>query len=238
MPDTIEPHVLIVDDARDIREPLGQFLRRNGMRVSLAEDAAAARRILVGSAINLVVLDIMMPGESGTSLCRSIEAGSGPPVIMLSARVADADRINALDLGADDYMTKPFNPQELLARIRAVLRRVPVRRPSAALRRRRFAGFMHDPAAQTVTSEEGAIALTSGENRMLGILLDHPGEVLSRDRLLDLLQGRQSRGYDRAVDNTISRLRRKIGDDTRAARMIATEWGGGYRLTVTVEDVP
>lgn len=237
MSDPIEPHVLIVDDARDIREPLGQFLRRNGLRVSLAEDAATARQTLAGSAIHLVILDIMMPGESGISLCRSIASEGAPPVIMLSARVTEEDRINALDLGADDYVTKPFNPRELLARIRAVLRRVPARKPVAVLRRRRFAGIIHDPAAQTVTCPDATAALTSGENRMLGVLLDHPGEVLSRDRLLDLLHGRQSRAYDRAIDNTISRLRRKIGDDTRSARLIATEWRGGYRLTVPVEEI-
>lgn len=237
MSEALEPHVLIVDDARDIREPLGQFLRRNGMRVSLAEDAAVARQILAGSAIHLVVLDIMMPGESGTSLCRSIAAEGTPPVIMLSARAAEEDRIAALDLGADDYLGKPFNPRELVARIRAVLRRVPARRATTALHRRRFADILHDPAARTVTRDGVAVTLTSGENRMLGVLLDHPGEILSRDRLLDLLHGRESRAYDRAIDNTISRLRRKIGDDTRPARLIATEWRGGYRLTVPVEDI-
>lgn len=238
MTEAVEPHVLIVDDARDIREPLALFLRRNGLRVSTAEDAVAARRLMAVAAINLVVLDVMMPGESGLSLCRAIATGPAIPVIMLSARVAEEDQVGALEIGADDYVTKPFNPRELLARIRAVLRRVPARMPSAGLRRRRFAGLVHDPVAQNVQLDTGeTVALTSGENRLLGVFLDHPGEVLSRDRLLDLLQGRQARAYDRAVDNTVSRLRRKIGDDNRATRLIGTEWGGGYRLVAVVEEV-
>ncbi len=238
MPDPVEPHILIVDYARDIREPLAQFLRRHALRVSLAADVAEARRVMASSAINLVILDIMMPGESGLSLCRSIARGAAIPVIMLSARVTEDDRIGALDIGADDYVTKPFNPRELLARVRAVLRRVPARAPAAGMQRRRFAGLVHDPVAQTVTLEDGReTPLTSGENRLLGVLLDHPGQVLSRAQLLDLLQGRQAKAYDRAVDNTVSRLRRKIGDDLRPTRLIATEWGGGYRLLATVEDL-
>ncbi|MCX7645085.1 MAG: response regulator [Rhodobacteraceae bacterium] len=232
-----EPQILVVDDARDIREPLAQYLRRQGFRTRLAANAGEARRALEEASIALVVLDVMMPGEDGLSLCRWLVARGGPPVILLTAMADETDRIVGLELGADDYVVKPFNPRELLARIRAVLRRAPPPEPRIATGRRRFGPWIHDPAAQTLVHDDGRrVALTSGENRLLGVLLDHPRKVLGRDRLLDLTAGREARAYDRAIDNAVSRLRRKIEDDPARPRLIVTEWGGGYALAAEVEE--
>ncbi|SIO32161.1 two-component system, OmpR family, response regulator [Rhodovulum sp. ES.010] len=232
-----DPQILIVDDARDIREPLGQYLRKQGLRTVLAANAGEARRALEDGSPALVVLDIMMPGEDGLSLCRWLVARGGPPVILLTAMADETDRIVGLELGADDYLVKPFNPRELLARIRAVLRRLPEPAPVVASGIRRFGPWRHDPDLQQAQHDDGrSVALTSGESRLLGILLDHPHTVLSRDRLLDLTAGRDAKAYDRAIDNTVSRLRRKVEDDPKAPRLIVTEWGGGYRLAVDVED--
>ncbi|MFX0543747.1 response regulator [Roseovarius sp. S4756] len=231
-----EPQILIVDDARDIREPLGQYLRKQGYRARLAANAGEARRVLAETRPDLVVLDIMMPGEDGLSLCRWLVANDGPPVILLTAMADETDRIVGLELGADDYLVKPFNPRELLARIRAVLRRVPEPEQVVPSGKRGFAGWVHDPGAQTL-SAEGAepVKLTSGESRLLGALLDHPRTVLARDRLLDLTAGRDAKAYDRAIDNTVSRLRRKIEEDPKAPQIIVTEWGGGYMLAADVD---
>ncbi|MFT4149323.1 MAG: response regulator [Paracoccaceae bacterium] len=236
MSDPITPQILIVDDARDIREPLGQYLRRQGFRVRLAADAAEARAILSGAAVHLAVLDVMMPGEDGLSLCRSLVREGRVPVILLTALASESDRIAGLELGADDYLCKPFNPRELVARIRSVLRRSPPGQQPSGTGRRRFGDLVHDALAHTVTLPDGAsVKLTTGENRLLATFLDHPGDILTRMRLLDLIRGREARAYDRAVDNAVSRLRRKIGDDVRSPRIILTEWGGGYRLAAPVE---
>ena len=234
----MEPHILIVDDARDIREPLAQYLRRHGYRTSLAQDGTAARARVEDGAIDLVVLDVMMPGEDGLSVCRWLAARKGPPVILLTAMADEADRIVGLELGADDYMVKPFNPRELLARIRAVLRRAPAEGPRPATGRRRFAGWTHDPDRRTIAREGEAVpvTLTAAESRLLGVLLDHPRTVMSRDRLLDLTAGREAKAYDRAIDNQVSRLRRKVEADPQAPALIVTEWGGGYRLAADVAE--
>jgi two-component system, OmpR family, response regulator len=234
-----EPHILIVDDARDIREPLGVYLRKQGFRTRLAANAAEARKAINEAAIHLVVLDVMMPGEDGLSLCRYLVSQGGPPVILLTAMADDTDRIVGLELGADDYLVKPFNPRELLARIRAVLRRAPPVQHTVPSNLRRFGPWTHDAATQKITSEDGiAIDLTSGESRLLSLFLDHSGIVLSRARLLDLTLGRDAKPYDRAIDNQISRLRRKIESDPKNPVLIVTEWGGGYRLATDVEDMP
>lgn len=234
-----QPHILIVDDARDIREPLGVYLRKQGFRTRLAANAAEARKAVAEAAIHLVVLDVMMPGEDGLSLCRYLVAQGGPPVILLTAMADDTDRIVGLELGADDYLVKPFNPRELLARIRAVLRRAPPPSHMVVSTLRRFGPWMHDAASQRLTGVNGvAVDLTSGESRLLGIFLDQPCVILSRARLLDLTLGRDAKPYDRAIDNQISRLRRKIEFDPASPQLIVTEWGGGYRLTAAVEDVP
>lgn len=232
-----EPHLLIVDDARDIREPLGQYLRRHNYRVDLAANAQVARTTVEDGAIDLVVLDVMMPGEDGLSVCRWLVARGGPPVILLTAMADETDRIVGLELGADDYVVKPFNPRELLARIRSVLRRAPPARPVLPSGRRSFAGWVHDPASRTLVAEDGRTAdLTSGESRLLSVFLDRPRTVLSRDQLLDLTAGREAKAYDRAIDNQISRLRRKIEADPGRPTLLVTEWGGGYALAADVEN--
>ncbi|MEO0916498.1 MAG: response regulator [Pseudomonadota bacterium] len=232
------PRILIVDDARDIREPLDKYLRQQGMRTLTAANANEARVHLEQSNPTLVVLDVMMPGEDGLSLCRWLVAHDGPPVILLTAMADETDKIVGLELGADDYVIKPFNPRELVARIRAVLRRTPAPEPKSPSGHRRFGPWTHDPATQEITHEDGrVIALTSGENRLLSALLAHPQTILSRDRLLDLTSGREAKVYDRAIDNSIGRLRKKIEADPSSPRIIMTEWGGGYRLAAEVEEI-
>lgn len=236
MNDLTDPLILIVDDARDIREPLGQYLRKQGLRTRLAANAGEARRELSEAAVSLVVLDVMMPGEDGLSLCRWLVARGGPPVILLTAMADETDRIVGLELGADDYVVKPFNPRELLARIRAVLRRAPPPAPEQPVEARRFDDWCFDPVTRELSHKDGRVAvLTSGEARLLGVFLDNPRKVLSRDRLLDLTAGRDAKAYDRAIDNAISRLRRKIEEDARSPRLLVTEWGGGYVLAADVE---
>jgi two-component system, OmpR family, response regulator len=235
MTDPIAPQILIVDDARDIREPLGQYLRKQGFRTRLAAHAAEAREILAETAIHLVVLDIMMPGEDGLSLCRWLVAHDGPPVLLLTAMADETDRIVGLELGADDYLVKPFNPRELLARARAILRRTPPEVAAPSSKRRIFAGWTHDPDILKLSHEDGrSVELTTAENRLLAIFLDQPRTVLSRATLLDLTSGREAKVYDRAIDNQISRLRRKIEDNPKTPHILVTEWGGGYRLVANV----
>lgn len=228
-------HILIVDDARDIREPLGQYLRKQGYRTTLAASSNEARTALGSGTFNLVVLDIMMPGEDGLSLCRWIVAQGGPPVILLTAMADETDRIVGLELGADDYLIKPFNPRELLARIRAVLRRSPQTPERVSTHKRSFGQWHHDPSTRSITNDIGdSQELTSAENRLLLVFLERPNTVLSRDQLLDLTAGREAKAYDRAIDNQISRLRRKIETDPSHPSLILTEWGGGYRLAADV----
>jgi two-component system OmpR family response regulator len=238
MTDPIAPQILIVDDARDIREPLGQYLRKQGYRTRLAAHATEAREILAETAIHLVVLDIMMPGEDGLSLCRWLVAHDGPPVLLLTAMADETDRIVGLELGADDYLVKPFNPRELLARARAILRRAPPEAAAPPSKRRFFANWTHDPDVMKLTHEDGRrVDLTTAENRLLAVFLDQPRIVLNRAMLLDLTSGREAKAYDRAIDNQISRLRRKIEEDPKKPHILITEWGGGYRLVATVTEV-
>ncbi|MFD0980079.1 response regulator [Tropicimonas aquimaris] len=235
--DPIPQQILIVDDARDIREPLGQYLRKQGFRTRLAADATEARAVLAEAEIDLAILDLMMPGEDGLSLCRWMVANTDIPVIMLTAMAGETDRIVGLELGADDYVVKPFNPRELLARVRAVLRRRPEPQRSEPDKRRHFGPWLHDPATHTVQRDgSDAVTLTTGENRLLAILLAQPGRVLSRTYLLERVMGREERAFDRAIDNHVSRLRKKIEDDPSAPRLLVTERGGGYRLVAEVRE--
>ena len=231
-----QPHILVVDDHRDIRDLLGRYLRQHEYRVTLASDGRELRKLMADNiAPDLIVLDLMMPGEDGLSLCRWLRENYDVPVVMLTALGEETDRIIGLEMGADDYLAKPFNPRELLARIKAVLRRMPEPQAAAPTDRRRFAGWTHDPATRTLGHDDGrAVELTSGENRLLAIFTDHPLSVLSRARLLDLTAGRDAKAYDRAIDNAVSRLRRKIEDDPAAPVLIVTEWGGGYMLAAEV----
>lgn len=234
------PHILIVDDEREIREPLAKYLVKNGLRASLAANAADARRELKTSAIDLVVLDIMMPGEDGLSLCRYLREATDIPVILLTAMAEDTDRVVGLEVGADDYLTKPFNPRELLARIKAVLRRanaVPRPREAAAGERLKFDRWVLDVGRRELVGGDGVAApLSTAEFKLLAAFLRRPGIVLSREQLLDLTSGRGAEVFDRSIDNQVSRLRRKIEADPKNPVLVKTVWGGGYMFTAAVED--
>lgn len=226
------PHILVVDDARDIRDSLARYLAANGMRAMAADGAAAARRLLRAHAFDLAILDVMMPGEDGFALCRSLRSQTDLPVIFVTARGEDVDRIVGLELGADDYVVKPFNPRELLARIQAVLRRanaLPRQARPAPPGRIAFGKFVFDPNQRELTGPDGvAIALSHGEFKLLTAFLERPGVSLTREQLLDLTQGRDAEPFDRSIDNAVSRLRRKLEDDPKQPRLIKTVWGGGY----------
>jgi two-component system OmpR family response regulator len=236
-----QPHILVVDDARDIREPLVRYLKESGYRASAADSAAAARRAMRTSGIDLVILDIMMPGEDGLSLCRSIRESSGIPVIMLTARGEELDRIVGLEVGADDYVAKPFNPRELLARVGAVLRRtntLPPRLRGPTAERYRFGEWTFNAAQREIVGPDGlALPLSSGEFKLLMAFLERPKVALSREQLLDLTKGRDAEVFDRSIDNQVSRLRRKIEQDPKNPRYIKTVWGGGYMFTSDVENL-
>lgn len=238
---TKTPHILVVDDNRDIRDALKQYLAKHDLRVSLAGNAVDARRLLDSAAVDLVVLDIMMPGEDGLSLCRWLRGAGEIPVIILTAMGEDTDRVVGLEVGADDYVTKPFNPRELLARIKAVLRRansLPPRSGSAAEggeTRLRFDRWTLDLSRRELVDADGVgVPLSTGEFMLLSAFVNHPGRVLTRDQLLDLTRGREAAAFDRSIDNQVSRLRKKVEEDPRQPRLIKTHWGGGYSLTAEV----
>ena len=231
------PHLLLVDDERSIREPLAQYLSRNGFRVTAVADAAEARTRLAGNAIDLVVLDIMMPGEDGLSLCRHIRENGDLPVILLTAKSDETDRIIGLEMGADDYVLKPFSPRELVARIKAIFRRVAaggIRQHSDGSNYS-FEGWVLKTGERTLVDQEGvAVPLSTAEYNLMLAFATRPNQVLSRDQLLDITQGREANIFDRAIDNQISRLRRKIEHDPKNPRLIKTVWGGGYTLAADV----
>jgi two-component system OmpR family response regulator len=227
-------HIAVVDDHRDIRELLVRYLGEHGYRVSAAENAAAFRRQMETSAPDLLVLDIMMPGEDGLTLCREVRAKSQIPIIFLTAMAEDTDRIVGLEMGADDYLTKPFNPRELLARIKAVMRRtqsLPPTRETVRAERIRFGNRSLEVSRREVIGADGvAVPLSHAEFRLLCVFLERPGVVLSRDQLLDLTSGRTADVWDRSIDNQVSRLRRKIEDDPAQPELIKTCWGDGYQF--------
>ena len=232
------PHILIVDDDREIRDLTGRYLRKHGFRVDSAADAKAMDRLLRDGRFDLVVLDLMLPGEDGLSICRRLRAATRIPIVMLTAVAEDTDRIIGLEIGADDYLTKPFNPRELLARIRAVLRRA--ERPGAADEAAEgsfaFAGWRLDPARRELRDPGGVLVeLTAGEFDLLAALVERPRRVLSRERLLDLTRGRDAQPFDRSVDVQVSRLRRKIEPDPKNPEFIKTVRSGGYIFTLKVE---
>ena len=235
------PHLLLVDDERSIREPLAQYLSRNGFRVTAVESAAEARTRLKASAIDLVVLDIMMPGEDGLSLCRHIRETSEIPVILLTARSEETDRIVGLEMGADDYVLKPFSPRELVARIKVIFRRVAtggqrVTAPDGATYA--FADWLLKTQERTLVDKEGvALPLSTAEYNLMLAFATRPNQVLSRDQLLDITQGREANAFDRAIDNQISRLRKKIEPDPKTPTLIKTVWGGGYTLSADVRKI-
>jgi two-component system OmpR family response regulator len=234
-----DPHILVVDDDREIRDLLARFLRGQGFRVSTARDGREMRRDFDEARYALIVLDLMLPGEDGLSLLRWVRAQGHMPVVMLTAMGEETDRIVGLELGADDYLPKPFNPRELLARIRAVLRRAdateeaPV--PAGGFR---FAGWRLETARRRLLDPAGVeVALTGNEYELLVALLERPGRVLTREILLDLVHGRATGPFDRAVDVAVSRLRRKLDDDGKSPEIVKTVRGGGYVFAVPVERV-
>lgn len=223
--------LLLVDDEASIREPLYDYLSAQGFAATAVASAGAARLELANGGFDLVVCDIMMPGEDGLSLTRHIREAHGTPVILLTARTEETERIVGLEIGADDYMAKPFSPRELVARIRAVLRRAAPAATETADSGLlfHFGDWTLSEGARTLTHQDGSdVALSSGEFQLLCVLVRHARQVMSRERLLDLVRGRDADIFDRAIDNLISRLRRKLGDDARHPHIIKTVWGGGY----------
>lgn len=218
---------------------LSRYLREHGYRVTAAEDAREFRGLLQKSTPDLVVLDIMMPGEDGLSLCRYLRESTTIPIILLTAVSTETDRIIGLEMGADDYVTKPFNARELLARVKAVLRRansMPPKQQRPKSQRLRFGHWVLDVSRRELLNQVGlATPLSTAEYRLLMVLLDHPQMVLTRDQLLDLTVGRIGDVFDRSVDNQISRLRKKIETDPRNPALIKTHWGGGYCFTAEVD---
>jgi two-component system OmpR family response regulator len=232
------PHILIVDDHREIRDLVSRALGKEGFRVSAAEDGKAMRKVLADAHIDLIVLDLMLPGEDGLSLCRSLRAGGDIPIIMLTAKGDEVDRVIGLEMGADDYLPKPFGSRELVARIRAVLRRNRAHEPAAAKdkpKRFRFERWVFDVDRRELLGPDGvAVPLSTGEFDLLLALVEHPQRTLSRDQLLDLARHRAANAFDRSIDTQVSRLRKKIERDPGEPTLIKTVWGGGYIFTPAV----
>lgn len=230
--------ILIVDDDREIRSLLADYLENNGYSAVTAADGIAMAAALEANKIDLIVLDLNMPGDDGLTLCRNLRAKSAMPVIMLTARSEALDRIIGLEMGADDYLSKPFEPRELLARIRSVLRRTnsPAHNEiHSTAQRLKFGDWTLDLTARHLLSPQGlVIALSGAEFRMLEIFLEHPNRVLNRDQLLNIMHGRDADPFDRSIDIQISRLRQKLGEDARSPQVIKTVRNGGYVLSVNV----
>ena len=234
------PHVLIVDDDREIRRLVSRFLAENGLRASAVADAAEADRALAAGGVDLIVLDLMLPGEDGLSFARRVRQSSAVPILMLTARGEDTDRIVGLEIGADDYVAKPFNPRELLARIRAVLRRSGEGAASPAKARLHvFAGWRLDTVRRELRRVDGTLVpMTDTEFDLLTVFAEQPQRVLSRDQLLDRLRGRVAQAFDRSIDVAVMRLRRKIELDPAHPELIKTVRNGGYVFTPAVEPAP
>jgi two-component system OmpR family response regulator len=232
-------HLLVVDDDRQLRDLLTRFLGKHGYRVTTARDGQEMRQALENWRIDLVILDLMLPGDDGLTLCRELRAESRMPIIMLTAMGEETDRIVGIEMGADDYLPKPFNPRELLARIKAVLRRTQeasLQAPAGGDVTLRFAGWRLDRVQRKLESPDGVVVeLSGGEFNLLLAFVEHPRRVLSRDQLLDLSRGRAAVPFDRSVDVQVGRLRRKIETDPKDPQLIKTVRGGGYLFTAAVE---
>ena len=237
---TVTPHILVVDDDREIRDLICKYLKKNGYRVDAAANCKEMRAAMVASNVDLIVLDRVMPGEDGMHLCRDLRKESRVPIILLTLLGSDTDRIVGLEMGADDYVTKPFNPQELLARIKAVLRRaneLPVKSATQA-RRMAFAGWTIDRFARELISPDKVIVtLTDGEFDLLMAFAEHPQITLTREQLLDLTRGRSAVAFDRSIDMQITRLRRKIEADPDQPEFIKTIRNKGYIFSPDVSKV-
>jgi two-component system, OmpR family, response regulator len=231
-----EPHILVVDDHREMRDLVSRALAREGFRVSTAADGRAMRKALADGRIDLILLDLMLPGEDGLALCRTLRAESNIPIIMITAKGEEVDRVIGLEMGADDYLPKPFGSRELVARIRAVLRRSRDRISAERTPGRyRFGRWRLDAGARELLRDDGvAIPLSTGEFELLTALIERPQRVLSRDQLLDLVHGRGANALDRSIDTQVSRLRRKLELDPSDPKIIKTVWGGGYMFAAGV----
>jgi two-component system OmpR family response regulator len=236
---TSQSHILIVDDEQEIREPLASYLNKHGFRTSTAADGKEMDKILATAHIELIVLDIMMPGEDGLSICKRVQEKLQIPVVLLTALTEDTDRIVGLELGADDYLTKPFNPRELLARIKSVIRRSQMLPRSQQQQRTGLVSFdrwqMNLSQKEVVGPDGVAIRLSSGEHLLLVSLIEHAGVTLNRDQLLDMTKGREAQLFDRSIDNQISRLRQKLEIDPKNSKIIQTQWGGGYVFSADLQ---
>jgi two-component system OmpR family response regulator len=236
---TAQEHLLFVDDDAEIRDLLRTYFQENGYRVTVAADGKAMWAAVKAGQPDLIVLDVMLPGEDGISLCRTLRARFDVPIIMLTARGEDTDRIVGLEVGADDYLPKPFNPRELLARVKSVLRRaksLPANLRRDEVRSFRFAGWTLEVATRNLTSPEGVVIALSGTDfKLLRVLLDHAGRVLTRDQLIDLMLSRDAGPFDRALDVQVSRLRHRLGDDAKEPTLIKTVRGQGYVFAARVE---
>lgn len=235
----IAAHILIVDDHREIRDLVSRALSKEGFRVSTAADGRAMRKILVDSRIDLILLDLMLPGEDGLSLCRTLRAESNVPIIMLTAKGEEVDRVIGLEMGADDYLPKPFGSRELIARIKAVLRRSREKTSKGDIDQRpetyHFDRWGLDIISRALVRDDGVtVPLSTGEYDLLIALVERPQRVLNRDQLLDLARGRSAAGLDRSIDTQVSRLRKKLELDPSDPKIIKTVWGGGYMFTPAV----
>lgn len=234
--------LLVVDDDKDIRDLLGRFLRQHGFDTLLARDGEQMDSLLAKKAVDLIILDLMLPGEDGMSICRRLRVKSNLPILMLTAIQEDVERILGLESGADDYLSKPFNPREVLARVKAILRRsgphmVGLRPVPLQKKCYHFAGWVIDESRrQLMAPDQSEITLSSGEFDLLSVLVKHPQQVLSRDRLLTLTKNRSAEPYDRSVDIQISRLRHKLEADVKKPDLIKTVRGNGYVLSTTVSE--
>ncbi|MCY1214023.1 MAG: response regulator [Achromobacter veterisilvae] len=235
-------HVMIVDDDREIRELAGNFLKKNGMTVTLAADGRQMRSLLESLAVDLIVLDIMMPGDDGLVLCRELRSGKHRriPILLLTARSDDMDRVIGLEMGADDYLVKPFVARELLARIKAILRRARMLPPNFQVtepgREIAFGEWRLDTTARHLLDADGTVVSLSGaEYRLLRVFLDHPQRVLNRDQLLSLTQGRDADFFGRSIDLLVSRLRQRLREDAREPLYIKTVRSEGYVFSAAVD---
>ena len=236
---TNAPHILIVDDHREIRELVGRALTKEGFRVSAAADGKAMRKVLADSRIDLLLLDLMLPGENGLALCRELRMQSNIPIIMVTAKGEEVDKVIGLELGADDYLSKPFGTRELVARIHAVMRRTRADPASAThpAKPKRYAfarWILNTEARELIRSDGVTVALSTGEFDLLLAMVERPARVLTREMLLDLARGRAAAAFDRSIDTQISRLRKKLEVDPAEPRIIQTVWGGGYLFAPAV----
>jgi two-component system OmpR family response regulator len=233
-------HILVVDDQKEICEVVQQYLSSEGYRVSVANDGGGMRRAMAQAEIDLVILDLMLPGEDGLTLARQLREESTVGIIILTGRGETVDRIIGLEMGADDYLPKPFHLRELLARVKSVLRRASSRaqkeKPSGPRARARFAGWHLDLSTRELVSPDGGeVRLTTGEFDLLAAFVNNANQVLSRDRLLDLARNREAGPFDRTIDVQVGRLRRKLEPDPQKPTMIKTVRGTGYIFTPTVD---